>query len=218
MLISEENNLLYHLYNINIIKENPDTLTVGDKYYSYDNQDLGNYTGLMYPNGKFVMSKKIIGHSNLLYYISAHKLDEVSDLKHNCNSIDDIYGIGSGETKFRLWPKFKIFSTWDNNFKPEYRLAIDAILDTIQDYDHAYKFDPNLYDGEEFKSYDEYVKDELGEDELAAIEQEAKTKAQNDRLMADIMAGNKPKKRSIDSDSHYTAPQRIPAWQRRDGD
>jgi hypothetical protein len=220
MLLSEENNFLYNLYNTRIIKENPDTLTLGDNYYSYDNSDLGNYTGLMYMNGKFLMSKQIIGHGRLLSYITNNNLEDVPDLIHNFDSFDDIYNLGySGQTKFRLWPKFKIFSTWDRNFRPEYKPAIDAILDRIKDYNHEYKFDPNLYSGkeDEFKSYDEFVKDELGEDELSAIDQEAREKAKNARLMADMMAGNKPRTRSIDLDSSMPPP-RVPAWQRRDGD
>lgn len=216
MILSEENNLLYNLYNTHLIKENPDTLTLGDRYYSYDNPDLGNYTGLMYPNGKFLMSKKIMGHSNLKSFIYDRSLDEIPDLIHNFDSIDDIYKIGnSGQAKFRLWPKFKIFSLWDRNFKPEYKPAVDAILDSMNDYNNEYKFDPNLYSGseDEFKSYDEFIKEELGEDEVSAIEQEARTKIENERLMADVMAGIKPRNRSIDADTSRSKV-RVPSWQR----
>ncbi len=36
MLFSEENRFIYKLYS-DVLLENPDTLTIGDDYYSYDN-------------------------------------------------------------------------------------------------------------------------------------------------------------------------------------
>jgi hypothetical protein len=216
MLFSEENRFIHKLYS-DVLLENPDTLTIGDDYYSYDDASMGNITGVMNNSGKFVMSQSLIGHYNLLEAISFKKLDEVNDLKHNFSSFDEIYAMSRYNwQKFRIWPKFKVFSLWMRHLRPEYKPAIDNILSALGDANHQYKFDLNLYD-DKFVTYDELMNRPLSDEEKAEMEADARRKAEDQRKLADAMLGN-DRKRSIDLDIFDNAPQKVPAWQRRDGD
>jgi len=214
MLFSEENRFINKLYS-DILLENPDTLTIGEKYYNYDNQSLGNITGVMRSDGKFVMTKSLQGHYYLVGAMSDKSLDKINDLIHNFSSVDEIYVPSTKKwEKFRLWPKFKVFSFWLRHYNPEYKEATDAVLAAIGDTNHTYKFDLNLYD-DKFITYDELMNRPLSDEEKAEIAADERRKAEDQRRLADAMLGNN-RRQSIDYDD--ILPQRKPAWMSRDGD
>lgn len=213
MLFSEENKFIYKLYS-DLLVENPDTISIGDDYYSYDNRSMGNITGVMTEDGKFVMTKSLHGHYYLLDAIRGQTLEEVHDIIHNFSSLKEIYKNHHRWEKFRLWPKFKVFSFWFSIFQPKFKPAVDEVLKAIGDSHHAYRFDLNKYD-DNFVSYDELMTEELSDEQKAEIAEGERRKAEDERRLADAMLGNKPKRRSIDLD---IMPERTPAWKRRDGD
>lgn len=206
------------LYESVLIKESPDNITVDGKYYEYDNKDLGNYTGIMNGEGKFIMSKDIIGHYSFL--------DELRDIVRgdapfenlitNFDNVDELRssGIVQHPVKFRIWPKFKVFNTWDK-YKPYFKDAVDSAINAAGSDPKEYRFDPNDGGGNEenFKTYDEYVKVELTDEEKEAVEEAERQKQRDAEALGRYMAGGA--KKPID---YSMEPKQRPTFYSRSGD
>lgn len=206
------------LYESVLVKESPDNITIGDKYYEYDNRSLGNYTGVMNAQGKFAMSKHIIGH-----YAFVSELRDIikgdspfESIITNFDSADELAssGIVSDPVKFRIWPKFKVFNTWAK-YKPEYKDAIDAAISATGSEPSEYRFDPPEGSGHEsnFKTYDEYIKVELSDEEKAAVEEAEREKQRAEAEFGRYMAGGA--KKPID---YSMEPRQRPGFYSRSGD
>ncbi len=191
-----------------LLLENPDTVYYDGNYYSYTD-DIGNYTGFMNDKGQYAMTKMVDGHGNFQSYL---KRGDIKKLKvaHNLGSDEDVkreFAIGGYQ--FRLWPKFQIFSIWDETLDPSYNKAVDAILAGIPG-GQGYVFDNNmLANDSNYLPYDEFIKNELSPDEKNAMNQKELRKLGDKRALADYELGNKPR-RSMDDDR--------PNFYRRDGD
>jgi hypothetical protein len=211
MLFSEENNHLFSIYS-NLLSENPDTIYYGGKSYSYDD-DIGNYTGFMNDKGQYVMTKEADGHNILLRYIKSGDIKKLKPV-HNLGSDEEVIrAFRLGGFQFRLWPKFQIFSIWNSTLDPIYNDAVDAILGAVAGGE-GYVFDNNVYgDDADYIPYDEFIKDELSDDEKDRVSREAREKENNKRRLADYELGNKPRRASADYDIE---PKQ--KFYRRDGD
>ena len=203
------------LYESVLIKESPDNITIDGNYYEYDNKDLGNYTGIMNGEGNFVMSNNIVGHGNLLYALRSREV-MFDDLITNFDNEDKLHSsvIISHPIKFRIWPKFKVFNTWDN-YKPKFKDAIDAAISAAGSDPSEYRFDPNDGGGYEanFKTYDEYVKVELTDEEKEAVEEAERRKQRDAEALGRYMAGGA--KKQID---YSMEPKQRPTFYSRSGD
>lgn len=213
MLFTEENELIYKLYS-SLLRENPDTLSIGDSYYSYDESELGNIPGLITKDGRFILCRSAVGHWRLLDAIRNKELEKFGDVRHNFKDLEEIYQYRDGFEKIRLWPKFKVFSFWFRIFNPIYKAAVNAVLNEIGDGSKLYQFDLNRYD-DEFISYDDLMSTELSEKDKEELGEAERREAEDKRRLADAILGN-TRKPSIDYDD--ILPQRKPAWMTREGD
>lgn len=208
MLFSEENNQLFSIYR-NLLLENPDTVYYDGEYHSYDD-DIGNYTGYMNDRGQYAMTKMVDGHENFRSYLKSGNIKKLK-VVHNLGSDEEVKrAFALGGYQFRLWPKFQIFSVWDTTLDPSYKQAVDAILANIPG-GAGYVFDNNVYGQDsDYLKYDEFIKDELSDEEKDKVRQAAMDKESRKRMLADYELGNKPRRRSADDDR--------PNFYRRDGD
>lgn len=203
------------LYESILMQESPGTVLIGDRYYSAEDKTLGNYTGILNVNGKFVMSRDTIGHEDLLrrLYNDLHVTFE--NIITNFNNKDELLssGILYNPVKFRIWPKFKIFSTWDE-YKPQFKDAIDAAISAAGSNSIEYIFDPpGGYGEKNYKTYDEYMKVDLTDEEKKAAK-EAERRKQSDVLaLGKYMAGMS--KKPID---YSMEPKQRPTFYSRSGD
>jgi hypothetical protein len=208
MLFSEENNELFTIYK-SLILENPDTLYYDGEHHSYDD-DIGNYTGFMNDKGEYAMTKMVDGHENFRSYLKSGNIKKLK-VAHNLGSDEELKrAFGLGGYQFRLWPKFQVFSIWDKTLDPSYKKAVDAILGSVVG-GAGYVFDNNVYGQDsDYLDYDEFIKDELSDDEKDDVRQAAMDKENRKRLLADYQLGNTPRRRSVDDDR--------PSFYRRGGD
>lgn len=206
------------LYESVLIKESPNDITIGGKYYEYDNKDLGNYTGVMNGEGKFIMSKDIIGHYSFLDELRDTARGDVplENLISNFDNVDELRssGIVSNPIKFRIWPKFKVFNIWDK-YKPKFKDAIDAAISAAGSDPSEYMFDPPDGGGHEenFKTYEEYMKGELTDEEKEAVEEAERRKQRDAGDLGRYMAGGA--KKPID---YSMEPKQRPTFYSRSGD
>jgi len=213
MFLQEENNRMFSIYK-NLLLESPDTILVDGEQYAYY-EDIGNYTGFMNTDGKFAMTNTVKGHANFRQHLKDDRLEEMNVI-HNFDSDEEMLRVISGHRageKFRLWPRFKIFSVWYTEFDPDYKAAIDNILAAIPG-GKSYKFDPYNYDDNDvYLSYKEFVNSEMTDEKREKLAEIEREKRETERKMADYVLGNKP--RSIDYDDVLPRKQN---FYRRDGD
>lgn len=206
------------LYESVLIKESPDNIIVDGEYYEYHNKDLGNYTGIMNGEGKFIMSKDIIGHYSFLDELRNIVGGDApfENLITNFDNVDELRssGIVRHPVKFRIWPKFKVFNTWDK-YKPYFKDAIDSAINATGSDPSEYMFDPPEGYGvdENFKTYDEYVKVELTDEEKEAVEAAERQKQRDAEELGRYMAGGA--KKPID---YSMEPKQRPTFYSRSGD
>jgi hypothetical protein len=208
MFLQEENNRMFSIYK-NLLLENPDTVYYDGEYHSYTD-DIGNYTGFMNDKGQYAMTKMVDGHENFRSYLKSGNIKKLK-VAHNLGSDEEVKrAFALGGYQFRLWPKFQIFSIWDETIDPSYKQAVDAILGNIPG-GQGYVFDNNmLANDSDYLEYDEFIKDELSDEEQNKVRQAAMDKESRKRMLADYELGNKPRRRSADDDR--------PNFYRRSGD
>jgi hypothetical protein len=214
-MISEDLKNISELYECVLISESPDNITVNGEYYDYANKADGNYTGIITENGKFAMSKDLIGHGNLLYELRSR--EDIPDLKTNFESMDELYssGIIQHPIKFRIWSKFDVYSMWDR-YKPSYKAAIDNSIVALGKSPEEFRFDPPEGGGNEkyFLSYGDYVLEDISDEAREEISDAERRKIQDQKALGDYMAGGK--KKPIDY-SEVIEPKK-PSFYRREGD
>ena len=203
-----------------LIKESPDNIRVGEKYYDYA-VTPNAYTGFINSSGKYVVSKDIVGHSNLRYEINKMGESEKEDqkklfslLKTNAKTFFELKQILTDNTKIRIWKDQKVFSMW-NDYKPIYREAIINVLSGIGEDYTSYKYDNDYLPYEEMPTYETFLVSELSSDEKEQIEDKEYKQMQRDKEFANVLVGNVPK-RSIDIDAPYKV--KTPTWMSRQGD
>ena len=214
-MLSEDLKNISELYECVLISESPDNITVGGEYYDYSNKADGNYTGIITENGKFAMSKDLIGHYRLLDALRYR--NDIPDLKTNFESMDELYNssIIQHPIKFRIWSKFDVYSMWDR-YKPSYKAAIDNSIAALDKSPEEFKFDPPEGRGEEenFLSYSDYVLEDISDEAREEISDAERRKIQDQKALGDYMAGGK--KKPIDY-SDIIEPKK-PSFYRREGD
>jgi hypothetical protein len=214
-MLSEDLKNISELYECVILTESPGHIIVNGEYYDYINRSHGNYTGIIAENGKFAMSKDLIGHYRLL--AALRNRDDIPDLKTNFESMDELYssGILQHPIKFRIWSKVDVYSMWDR-YKPSYKAAIDNSIAALGKSPEEFRFDPPKGRGEEenFLSYSDYVLEDISDEAREEISDAERRKIQDQKALGDYMAGGK--KKPIDY-SDIIEPKK-PAFYRREGD
>jgi hypothetical protein len=214
-MLSEDLKNISELYECVILTESPGHIIVNGEYYDYVNRSHGNYTGIIAENGKFAMSKDLIGHYRLLDAL--RNRDDIPDLKTNFESMDELYssGILQHPIKFRIWSKVDVYSMWDR-YKPSYKAAIDNSIAALGKSPEEFRFDPPKGRGEEenFLSYSDYVLEDISDEAREEISDAERRKIQDQKALGDYMAGGK--KKPIDY-SDIIEPKK-PSFYRREGD
>jgi len=199
-----------------IIKESPDNITITDdngnrKNYSYD--DTPNaYTGLIGKNGKYAMSKDIIGHHSFIDAILNSGEDIIQKLITNADDIEDLKSLVRDRIKIRIWKNQKVYSMWDK-YDPSYEGAIKDSLEAIGENYQDYKYDNEYQEYENFRDADTFFVKSLSDAEKEEKIKAEMEKRQAERALADAIAGVRRK-----PSSDYDVPYKKPSWMNRGGD
>jgi|688.fasta_scaffold353011_2 hypothetical protein len=200
-----------------IIKESPDNITVIDnegkrKYFSYDDTP-DSYTCLIGSDGKYVMSKKIIGHYNLLDAILKEDEENLaSTIITNADDVEDLKRLARERIKTRIWKNQKVYSMWDR-YDPSYEDAIKDSLKAIGENYQDYKYDNEYEEYENFRDADTFFVNTLTDEQKEKKMKAEMEKRASDRALADMIAGVRRK-----ASSDYDAPYKKPSWMNREGD
>ena len=199
-----------------IIKESPDNITITDdngnrKNLSYDSTPNA-YTGLIGSDGKYAMSKDIIGHHNLISTILNSGEDIIQKLITNADDIGDLKSLVRDRIKIRIWKNQRVFSMWDK-YDPSYENAIKDSLKAIGEKYQDYKYDNDYKDYENLPDADTFFVISLSDAEKEEKMEAEMEKRQAERALADRMAGVKRK-----ASSDYDVPYKKPSWMDRGGD
>jgi len=199
-----------------ILNESPDNIKINDQYFDYADTP-GAYTGLIGENGKYVLSSKIIGHSNLISHILNPPEPEtvMEKIISNMDDINAIKEVVRGRTKIRIWSEQKVYSFWER-YDPKYEKAIKNSIKAIGGNYKEYKYDLLGMKYDEMPTYKEFFVKQLTDEEKAEIEEKQAKQRQAERALADLKSGaRRPVMPSSDYDN---TPTRTPSWQKRDGD
>jgi hypothetical protein len=199
-----------------IINESPDNITVVDnegqhKYFSYDSTP-DTYTGLIGSDGKYAMSKDIIGHYNLIDAILNSGEDIIQKLITNADDIEDLKRLVRDRIKIRIWKNQKVYSMWDN-YDPSYEDAIKDSLEAIGENYQDYKYDNEYKDYESLPDADNFFVNSLSDAQKEEKMKSEMEKRQAERALADMIAGVRRK-----PSSDYDVPYKKPSWMNREGD
>lgn len=193
-----------------IIKESPDNIVVNGKYLSYDTTS-GAYTGLISGSGgRFVMSENIVGHVNLINFISGGE-DIGQYLITNAKDDSEIKHLARERMKIRIWAEQKVFSLW-SKYDPQYEMAIKNAIKAIGHDFRDYKYDNEYKSYDEMPMADEFFVSNLSDEEKDEIESAKIKQREAERMVADQMAG--VQRKTIPSkDYDYSIPRRKPSWE-----
>jgi hypothetical protein len=199
-----------------IIKESPDNITITDdngnrKNYSYDSTPNA-YTGLIGSDGKYAISKDIVGHHNLIDAILNSGEDIIQKLITNADDVEDLKRLARERIKIRIWKNQKVFSMWDR-YDPSYEDAIKDSLEAIGENYQDYKYDNDYKDYENLPDADTFFVKSLSDAEKEEMMKAEMEKRAADRALADRIAGVRRK-----PSSDYDAPYKKPSWMNREGD
>jgi len=199
-----------------IINESPDNITIIDdnghrKYFSYDSTPNA-YTGLIGRDGKYVLSRDIVGHHNLISTILNSDDDIIQKLITNADSIEDLKSLARERIKIRIWKNQRVFSMWDK-YDPSYENAIKDSLEAIGENYQDYKYDNEYEAYENFPDADTFFVKSLSDAEKEEMMKAEMEKRAAERALADRMAGIKRK-----ASGDYDAPYKKPSWMNREGD
>ena len=199
-----------------IIKESPDNITITDdngnrKNYSYDSTPNA-YTGLIGRDGKYVLSRDIVGHHNLIDAILNSGEDIIQKLITNADDVEDLKRLARERIKIRIWKNQKVFSMWDR-YDPSYEDAIKDSLEAIGENYQDYKYDNDYKDYENFPDADTFFVKSLSDAEKEEKMKAEMEKRAADRALADRIAGVRRK-----ASSDYDVPYKKPSWMNREGD
>ena len=199
-----------------IIKESPDNITITDdngnrKNYSYDSTPNA-YTGLIGGDGKYVLSRDIVGHHNLIDAILNSGEDIIQKLITNADDVEDLKRLARERIKIRIWKNQKVFSMWDR-YDPSYEDAIKDSLEAIGENYQDYKYDNDYKDYENLPDADTFFVKSLSDAEKEEMMKAEMEKRAADRALADRIAGVRRK-----PSSDYDAPYKKPSWMNREGD
>jgi hypothetical protein len=199
-----------------IIKESPDNITIIDdngnrknlSYYDTPNA----YTGLIGSDGKYAMSKDIIGHGNLIDAILNSGEDIIQKLITNADDVEDLKRLVRDRIKIRIWKNQRVFSMWDR-YDPSYENAIKDSLKAIGENYQDYKYDNEYQEYENFRDADTFFVNTLTDEQKEEKMKAEMEKRAADRALADRIAGVRRK-----PSSDYDAPYKKPSWMNRGGD
>jgi hypothetical protein len=199
-----------------IIKESPDNITITDdngnrKNYSYDSTPNA-YTGLIGGDGKYVLSRDIVGHHNLIDAILNSGEDIIQKLITNADDVEDLKRLARERIKIRIWKNQKVFSMWDR-YDPSYEDAIKDSLEAIGENYQDYKYDNDYKDYENLPDADTFFVISLSDEQKEEKMKAEMEKRAADRALADRIAGVRRK-----PSSDYDAPYKKPSWMNREGD
>jgi hypothetical protein len=199
-----------------IIKESPDSITITDdngnrKNYPYDSTPNA-YTGLIGGDGKYALSKDIIGHHYLIDAILNSGEDIIQKLITNADDIEDLKRLVRDRIKIRIWKNQKVYSMWDK-YDPSYEGAIKDSLEAIGENYQDYQYDNDYEDYENFFDADTFFVIRLSDAEKEEKMKAEMEKRASDRALADMIAGVRRK-----ASSDYNAPYKKPSWMNREGD
>lgn len=192
-----------------MINESPDNITYGDDYLHYDDKGKSIFTGLINTSGDYVVSKSIVGHGNLTYFIKA-EMDDTNQDSIITNLVDDhlIKGMAREYEKVRLWRGQKVMSFWKFS-GPLYNAAVFGAIKAVGGDPSDWKYDLCETDYEDFLTYEEFINIPWGDEEVARAKQKAVDARTAERMLADKLAGvNRSKVPSAD----YDRPVKRPYW------
>lgn len=187
---------IYGIYKQTILKESPDNIQIGGNNYQYDNPKLGNFTGVLTKDGYFAMSREAMGHSELINMARAG-----AKLIHNMESDEAAAEMirKRGWDEFRIWPKFDVFSMWED-YNPRFVPAAIAAIQKIERNPEGYVFDIGrkgaFSDIDDGMKYEEFVGGEMTDDVSQREAEQAARKAQDQKMLGDYKLGNLPQKTS----------------------
>ncbi len=188
MLISEENTLIYSLY------ESPDNIFINGRYYQYNDISIGNFTGMIDDTGNYVGSDDVRGHSALKRMVRSSQ-DPVKSVKTNLTKSSDVIRLLTNGAEIRIWPKFEVFSMWKLHDLSSYKDAITAVISSIGGNPESYLYDE--YESTEFQTYDEiFSKESTDEDRYKQLNLVTQ-RGRDQKALGDYMA------RSKDDDYDY---------------
>lgn len=199
MILTNDAYRIGRLYDL--ITENPDNIRVDGTIYSYDNPTLGNISGMFNDNGKFIMSKKVSGHCELIDAVKNRTLDEINTVS-NFDDIEQVYQDPSFfkyslNHKFRVWPKFKVFSMYEYYVPAFKQVILDIVSKVGNPKTYLYDAKTEKYahnDMASFKNYDDFFKGDLDSEQAKLVQVDAERVNRNERAISDYMAGVKNKK------------------------
>ena len=200
-----------------IINESPDNITIIDdnghrKYFSYDSTPNA-YTCLIGSDGKYVLSKDIVGHGYLIDAIYSSDDDIIQKLITNADSIEDLKRLARERIKTRIWKNQKVYSMWDK-YDPSYEDAIKDSLKAIGENYQDYKYDNEYEEYANFRDADTFFVKSLSDAEKEEKMKAEMEKRAADRALADRIAGVR---RKPSSDYDAPVPYKKPSWM-REGD
>jgi len=198
-----------------IINESPDNITIIDDNGDHKNISYYNtpdaYTGLIGSDGEYVLSKDIIGHSNLIDHILHHGEDIIQKLITNLDDIYDLQRLVRERIKIRIWKNQKVFSMWDY-YKPSYETAIKNSLKAIGQNYKQYRYDNEYKDYNDMPLYDTFFVNSLTDEQKEENTMAAMKKIEAERALMDKIAGARQRP------SNGETPYRKPSWMNREGD
>ena len=176
-----------------ILKESPDTITVGGREVSYE--EMPNYTGFVNSMGKFVMSAEAVNHHDFRrdiatdnFYIDGYKkVRGKKAVKTNCSSVSEVKSLVRSATdydSFRIWLSEDVISFWTKPAKEIFEGAINAIS-SLGDDPESYMYDCDVDGDFGMLNFDEFKNESMGGGEELSSKK-AKL-SQDKRLMADYL-------------------------------
>jgi len=195
-----------------MLNESPDNIICGDDYLDYDDKGKSIFTGLINTSGDYVVSKSIVGHGSLIYFIKA-EMDDTNQDSIITNLVDNhlIKGLASEYEKVRLWRDQKVMSFWkfSGDLNPLYNAAVFGAIKAVGGDPSDWKYDLYESEYEDFITYEEFINIPFGDEEVARAEQKAVDARTAERMLADKLAGaNRSKVPSAD----YDRPVKRPYW------
>jgi hypothetical protein len=187
--------------------ESPDHVDVNGQVYNYDDLSLGNYTGILCDEGKFAISKNIVGHGLLIDALRKRELDNIITNIESNEFIKTIIKNGAYD-EVRIWPKIKYYSFWLQTPTSFYTTSIENSLSAINESPDKYIFD---FYSEVTLSFDQLKKLKLTKLDEDRIETAKRAKVENNELMA-LMKFNKKENTygmEMEQPSFYAQKQRF---------
>jgi hypothetical protein len=199
MLISEENTLIYKLY------ESPDNILINGRYHQYNDISIGNFTGMMDESGNYVVSDDVRGHSALKRMVRSSQ-DPVKSVKTNLTKSSDVIRLLNNGAEIRIWPKFEVFSMWKLYDISSYKESITGAISRIGGHPESYLYDE--YESTEYQSYDEIFSKESTEEDRYKQLDLVTQRGRNQKALGDYMARSK----DVDDDTPSFYKQKKKAY------